>query len=204
MPQCLPFVREEAGGAYTLSYLMIMPLIIIICCLACETCLILMAKMGTVYAAFVGARTAAVQYSSNGEAEAQIEAAVVQAFTPFSSGLPRGADSTGDAAASDEYIAAYRAAFPDSSASENYLRRKNAYAESALTIEASGPPDALDGDVSVTVTYRYPFAFGIMGVALGGGWDGSAYSRPLSSTASLQNESPRNDEQSLGISYASP
>ena len=80
-------IRAEEGAAYTLSYVMVMPLYLLLICAVIETSLMLVAKIGTEYAAFAAARTAIVRYSaeSPGEAESLTRAAAVRAFVPFAS-----------------------------------------------------------------------------------------------------------------------
>ena len=86
-------VRDEEGGAYTLSYVMVVPIIMLLMCLIVETTLMLSAKLGTVYAAFAGARVASVWSSAADwdRAEQRIEQAAIKAFVPFASGSSTGA-----------------------------------------------------------------------------------------------------------------
>ncbi len=47
--------RGEEGGAYTLSYVMVIPLLMLLVCAIVETTLMMSAKLGTVYAAYAAA-----------------------------------------------------------------------------------------------------------------------------------------------------
>ncbi len=198
--------QDEDGGAYTLSYVMIIPLVIFLCCLVVETCLMLMASMGTVYASYAGARTAVVQYRSTTDAQArqQIEFAAVQAMVPFASGIAETGAPADSSAAARDYVDAFRRQFPDARASDDYLLSKFQFAAESMIVETSGAPADWQDDISVTVTYKYPYAFGITGKLFGAEREGNRYVRSMTSTSELQSESPRNEEQQLGISYASP
>ena len=55
---------EEDGAAYTLSYVMVIPVYALLICLIIETCLMLTAKLGTVYAGYAAARSASVWSSA--------------------------------------------------------------------------------------------------------------------------------------------
>ena len=51
---------DEDGAAYTLSYVMVIPLYALLICLIIESVLMMTAKLGTVYSAYAAARTASV------------------------------------------------------------------------------------------------------------------------------------------------
>ncbi len=57
-------VFDEDGAAYTLSYVMVIPVYALLICLIIESVLMMTAKLGTVYAAFAAARTASVWSSA--------------------------------------------------------------------------------------------------------------------------------------------
>ena len=195
----LPILRQEDGGAYTLSYAMIIPLLMLLTCVIIETTLVMCAKVGTVYAAYSGARTAIVWSSANdnwSETEERIEQAAIQSFVPFAGGM--GAKGSAPNRAS-EYVSSY-SAFADDKVSKKYIRAKYANAVSRLTVTTGGAPGSHDSDIQVTV--EYGFRFNIPGIGkLIGEKDGDGYSFPLKSTATLQNEGPKNDRQDMGIGY---
>lgn len=201
--QAQHFVRElvndEAGGAYTLSYVMVIPILMLLVCLIIETTLMMGAKVGTAWSAFAGARTAIVWSSATddwSQAESKIEQAATQAFVPFATGM--GSPGTAPNRASD-YARAY-AAFADEPAAADYIRNKYANASQRLTVTTDGKPANHNSNITVTVEYR--FRFNIPGIGkLIGERDGDGYSFPLRSSATLQNEGPKNTRQQLGIGY---
>ena len=189
----------EDGGAYTLSYVMVIPILMMLTCVVVETTLMMGAKVGTAWSAYSGARTAIVWSSATNswsDTEAKIEQAAVQSFVPFATGM--GASGIAPGRASD-YVTSY-ASFADQPVSESYIRAKYANASRRLTVTTSGPPQSHDSELRVTVEYR--FRFNIPGIGkLIGEKDGDGYSFPLRSTATLQNEGPKNERQDLGIGY---
>ena len=195
----LPIFRREDGGAYTLSYAMVIPLLMLLTCVIVETTMVMCAKVGTAYAAYSGARTAIVWSSASdnwSEAEEKIEQAAIQSFVPFASGM--GAKGSAPNRAS-EYVSSY-SAFANDSVSKKYIRSKYANAAKRLKVTTGGAPDSHDSDIEVTV--EYGFRFNIPGIGkLIGEKDDEGYSFPLKSTASLQNEGPKNDRQDMGIGY---
>ncbi len=190
---------NEGGGAYTLSYVMVIPVLMLLTCVIVETTLVMSAKVGTAYAAYSGARTAIVWSSASedwSDVEDRIEQAAIQSFVPFASGTGT-KDSPPNRAA--DYVSSY-SAFADESVSDAYIRAKYANAASRLNVTTEGSPDSYDSDISVTVEYRFHFNIPGIGKMLGE-QDGDGYSFPLKSTATLQNEGPRNDQQDMGIGY---
>ena len=92
------FSRDERGASYALSYLLTFPAYLLLVCLMLQATLILMAKMGTVYAAYAAARTAIVWQPSQAERSSQTDdrseftqsrarRAAAMAITPFASGF---------------------------------------------------------------------------------------------------------------------
>ena len=59
--------KDERGGAYTLSYVMVIPIYLIAFCFVVETTFMLIAKLGTNYASFAAARTAIVWLPFGGD-----------------------------------------------------------------------------------------------------------------------------------------
>ena len=191
--------RCEHGAAYTLSYVMVIPILMLLTCVIVETTLMMCAKVGTVYAAYSGARTAAVWASASRDwsaAEDRIEQAAVKSFAPFAGGTS--AKGSVPAEASD-YAAAYTE-FADEPVSESYVRAKYQNAANRLKITTSGAPASHNADIEVTVEYRFRFNIPGIGKLLGEKGD-DGYYFPLTSTATLQNEGPNNRRQDLGIGY---
>jgi hypothetical protein len=93
-PNLRHFLDDERGASYALPYVLTFPVVMLIFCLIVQTTLILLVKMGTMYAAYASARAAIVWRSSDPEDEAKgAEAArfyagraAALAMTPFSSG----------------------------------------------------------------------------------------------------------------------
>ena len=101
---------DEDGAAYTLSYVMVIPMYALLTCIIIEAVLMMTAKLGTVYSAFAAARTASV-WSSATTWEKTMEkakAAATKSMTPFASGTHGGLTKavSVDALA---YVAAYHA-----------------------------------------------------------------------------------------------
>ena len=193
------FLDAEDGGAYTLSYVMVIPILMLLTCVTIETAMVMNAKVGTTYAAWSGARTAIVWSSADPNwenVEQRIEDAVVQSFTPFASGMGK-KKSPPDRAS--HYARSYRE-FVDDPAAVGYLNAKYANAADRLKVTIENRPSKYNSDISVKVEYR--FRFNIPGIGkLLGEKDGDDYSFPLESTVTLQNEGPKNDSQTLGIGY---
>ncbi|MEM9409532.1 MAG: TadE family protein [Planctomycetota bacterium] len=195
----IDLIDQEDGGAYTLSYVMVTPFLMLFTCLVVETTLVMNAKVGTVYAAYSGARTAVVWSSADdnwSDTENRIELAAKQSFVPFASGM-------GNEHEAPDHVAQYlesHASFVKNGETESYLRNKFANAANRLKVTVDGPPTSHDSDITVTVEYR--FQFNIPGIGkLIGQKDGVNYFFPLTSTATLQNEGPKNEHQDIGIGY---
>src|SRR5262245_49854582 len=52
--------RDEGGASYTLSYVLAVPVYLLFICIVAEMTLLLVAKVGTLYAAHAGARSSIV------------------------------------------------------------------------------------------------------------------------------------------------
>lgn len=206
-PRPVPsLVTDEDGGAYTLSFVMAMPFLILFICVIVETTFMLAAKIGTVYASFAGARAAIVWDSldSSGSAESIAQQAAVRAMIPFSSGGVA-SGSSADSQYSDylkDYSQRIQAA-GKTPAPPRLLRSKSAYASRAVTVSLQRTPrgpNSWDEDLSVDVTYAFPFAVPGVGRMFGTKTsDGYVY--PMTSRTTLPNELPHNEERKLGIQY---
>ncbi|MEQ8789197.1 MAG: hypothetical protein RIC55_22985 [Pirellulaceae bacterium] len=203
--------RCEKGAAYSLSYVMVVPFYLIFVCLVIESTHILVAKIGTVYSAYAGARAGIVWYSSTtpGDAKSRVVEAAQQAFVPFASGTGPDQQNVTENNASyrhRQYMKAYRR-FVDDPAAARYVMAKYDYTEQALEVTddvAGARPAKWDDDITVEVKYRFRFNVPIIAQIIGTrGADGHYYYNIVSRIA-LQSEAPMNDKQELGISYASP
>lgn len=205
-------LADEDGAAYTLSYVMVMPIYVLFMCLVLETTFMLVAKIGTVYSAYAAARTGIVWYSATDDSDAaeRVRLAAARAFGPFASGLA-GIDANDvDASASDldGYVEAYNVDGTAPRASERYVRAMYRYAEQAVDVtaqlEVGRDSQEWDENLTATVAYSYPFNVAGIGRILGELGPDGRYIYHISSNATLQVEHPRNDEKRVGISYASP
>jgi hypothetical protein len=189
---------EEDGAAYTLSYVMVTPIYLLLICAAIESGLIMIAKLGTIYAAYAGARTAIVQYSSMrpDDAERLTIYATRKAFVPFANGLDTDMNYARASNEARQFIKAYESYSGVTSARINYLAAKYMDAQN-LRVDTGGPPSHWHSDITVTVEYDYRFH--VPGLS-------PIFGDPLTitSSATLQNEGPKNETQRLGIRYASP
>jgi hypothetical protein len=172
-----------------------------------EISFMLVAKVGTIYASFAGARAAVVWDSldagSGGQSVA--ERAAARAFLPFSSAGFSNSPSSKDARFT-EYLADYSSRMKTlgvTPAASSYLDAKTAYMSRALSVGFTRKPHGTnpwDEDLSVEVTYDFPFAVPGVGILFGTRRaDGYVY--PISSRTTLPNEVPHNPERRLGIEY---
>lgn len=92
------FAADERGASYALGYVMVFPAYLLLMCLILQATLILMVKMGTVYASYSAARTAIVWRPSQPErpsdtdnryqfAKKRTHRAAALAMAPFASGF---------------------------------------------------------------------------------------------------------------------
>ncbi|MBL8798566.1 MAG: hypothetical protein JNM56_32015, partial [Planctomycetia bacterium] len=182
-------LAEEEGAAYSLAYVMTFPIYLALVCGVIETSLILVVKIGTVYAAYASARSAVVWSSAEpaNQRQTRAERAMVHALTPFASSNSLHASRAGVGgqmpAGAREYAEAYRkyarksqdgsflALFKPGAdwnsggggSLEQYLIAKYRFAKRSgrLRLDPPGTP-AWNADITATVTYDYPF--NILGV----------------------------------------
>jgi hypothetical protein len=207
MPQLIdrPTMRrlavDEDGAAYTISYVMVIPVYALLICMIIESVLMLTAKLGTVYASFAAVRTATVWSSATTWEKAQEKAkrAATKAMAPFASGTHGGIEKAATAEAVS-FDAAYHA-YVKSPISDKFLLNKYGYAQEHVKVEIDGPPTDATAPITAKVTYEFPF--NIPGIArLFGkrGNDGKFYF-PLTSEATLDNEAPQDGRKTIGIGY---
>jgi Flp pilus assembly protein TadG len=198
-------VREEDGAAYSISLVMVVPIYLYLVCLILETTLMLSAKIGTVYAAYSGARAAAVWSSAANPAQARehIEQASRQAFVPFASGTMAPKEMGNETAQERRFLDSYTA-YAKAPAARAYLAKKYRHSQQAVNVTTNGPPASWDSDITVTVEYQFPFNVPGIGLIMGTKSADGRFVSTIRTTATLQNEGPQNDKQKLGIDYASP
>lgn len=197
--------RDEQGAAYALSYVMVVPIYFLFICLVVESSNILIAKVGTVYSAFAGARTAVVWDSaaSPSDARDRITESARQAFVPFATGVKVGNDSPPSLSSRQrEYLEAYEDYVTGRRVSRGNMQTKLANANEKLSVDYVPAADWKD-DAEVKVTYQFRFYVPGIGHALGRrGSDGYFY-YDIESSVRLQSETPQNGAGQMGISYAS-
>lgn len=192
---------DEDGAAYTLSYVMVIPVYALLICLIIETVMMLTAKLGTVYSAFTAARTASV-WSSATTWEKTMEkakAAATKSMTPFASGTHGGAAKALNADGL-AYAGAYLAYAKDP-VSNTYLGSKYGYAQDHVTVEIEGPPEHWNSDITAKVTYQFPFNVPGIGRLLGERGEGGHFYYQITSSATVPNEGPQDDRETIGIGY---
>ena len=201
------FARREDGAAYTLSYVMVVPVYALLICLVIETCMMLTAKLGTVYAAYAAVRSASAwsSHTTWDKAKKKAEKAAYQAMTPFASGTqPKafGAPSipTLDSGA---FIGAYEV-YADTKVSAKYLLSKYDYATRHVWVKIDGPPTDSAANLTAKVTYDFPFNVPGIGMLLGTKVGGRYYYR-ITSEATMPSEVPQKEDNtwtnSIGIGY---
>lgn len=199
------FARDEEGAAYTLSFVMVIPIFALLICLIIEAALIMTAKLGTVYSAYAAARTASV-WSSHTTWEKTMEKskrAALKTMVPFASGTqgflssrPASRDTVADGLL---YMGAYEAYAKDPQ-SKKYLAFKYGYASRNVKVTIEGPPKDSNSPITATVTYQFPFNIPGIAPILGDKGD-DGYFFNISSTATIPNEGPRDNRKTIGIGY---
>ncbi len=198
------FHGDEGGGAYTLSYVMTIPFLILLTSLIIESTLMMTAKVGTIYSAFAAARTASV-WSSAAQwpiVLEKTEQAARQAMIPFASGSSPG-DMGADSSDSEVYFDAYNSWTSDGVA-PGYIAAKAKSSNSRLQVEIAKRPATWDADIEVAVTYDYPIHIPGLGKILGQRSPTGGYVFAVTSHATLHNDAPQNAAQELGIGYGKP
>lgn len=200
-------IHDEDGGAYTLSFVMVMPFLVLLICVVVELSFLLVAKIGTVYASFAGVRAAIVWDSlddtSSGHSVA--EQAAIRAFLPFSSAGFSASSNMADPRL-NSYLRDYATRMKElgtNPAAAAYLNAKSAYVSQALAVQLTRAPrgtNPWDEDLTVDVAYDFPFAVPGVGMIFGTRRPGG-FVLPIRSRATLPNEVPHNADRKLGIDY---
>jgi len=207
-PSMRRLLTDEDGAAYTLSYVMVIPVYALLMCLIVETGMMLTAKLGTVYSAYAAARTASVWSSATtwDKAKRKAELSAFKTMTPFASGtqpafnsIPLNPSLLAD---QEMFILAHRLYAKKADAvADSYLRSKFGYATRHVKVAIEGPPATWDAPIKAKVTYEFPFNVPGIGRLLGRqGFDGRFY-YSITSEATVPNEGPQNDRKKIGIGY---
>jgi Flp pilus assembly protein TadG len=208
-PCWVVLARDEEGVSYSLSFVLLIPFYLLFVCVVFESTWLLLAKVGTLYAAHAGARSAVVWASAQPAnlRTTRINQSVWSAMTPFATGSPSWLGLSGDAFGDAlDYAAAYNLYSPasnDPNAQPGFGTMTNRYLTAASRtswqqqVDTSRP----DGDLTVTVTYRAPLH--IPGAARILNPNGSQNEYSITSKATLPNEAPASANGTLGIDYES-
>jgi Flp pilus assembly protein TadG len=224
LPSLASLHRDESGLSYSLSYVLVAPVYLAFLCMVFTASLLLLAKIGTMYAAHAGARSAVVWQSAQPTdlREERTQQAVFTAMAPFVSASARDlatARTAPPAAAGQqaaEFIAAYtfystgsknlqpplRRPYTRQTPDAGYLLRKYMNAATRTTFRVGGEPNRAGGPTTVTVTYRSPIY--IPGVNRFLDRDGFwPYEMEITSAATLPSETPDTANRTLGFNYRS-
>lgn len=197
-------VVAEDGAGTTLAYLMVIPIYLVTFVVILETCFMLLAVLGTTHAAFAAARVGIVRRADDVNAEA-VRQAAVEAFVPFASSMVAG--DGGASADRDAFVAAFAeeaARRGGLAGNAGFIARQHDDASAGLLVTATtdvvGEP--WEEDLTVTVSYAYPFAIPLVGRMFDALSPGGVFE--LHGKAVLPMEHPENPERKLGISYGTP
>lgn len=207
---CRSLARDESGAVYVLSVTLIVPFYLILVCTIIETSLILVTKLGTIYAAYSAARSAIV-WDFDPPAASGISSVVTErarnaaqfAMVPLASGTTgiRDRMATGESPAAEIFLKTVA----NSPVQDAYLERKVAYAYAAtqVSVERSGQPQSGDDALIATVEHAYPFRVAIVGRMFGATRSdlGPVLVWPIRSTYRLPTDAPQNADRRLGIVY---
>lgn len=210
-----PLALREEGAAYSMVYVLTVPFYMFVICLVVESSLILIAKIGTVYAAYAGARALIVWQNANpNERVKRTQQAIAQAMAPFASGdISVGAPPDSQDV---NFATAYHQYSPSAPGNTRYLQNKYQYAWKYVPTETALPPiNATKGDELLTVTFKYeaPIHTPIIGKLIGHkAGSNNFYSVSMTTSVTLQDEGSKakdfNDPSKgkpteLGIPYQS-
>jgi hypothetical protein len=223
-PTLADVVRDEQGVSYSLSYVLVVPFYLFFFCMVYESSLLLLAKIGTLYSAHAGARSAAVWQSARPAElrQERVQQSVFTAMAPFVSARSRDLATAralppGSAYyQAGEFVLAYQfysrggmnqpapadRGYARANAPAGYLFKKYLNAAARTTFEVGGNPNEPGGPTTLTVTYRAPLL--IPGVNRFLDPDGHwPYEMEVVSRATMPNETPVSADHSLGIDYHS-
>ena len=202
----------EQGAAYTLGFVITVPIFALLICLVVDLSLILVAKIGTMYAGFAAARSAVVWQPSGVSADVvqrKARIAAVQAMTPFASSAVAHAPSTSVPPEAAEFVAAHRA-YGANPGDDAYLTAKYRYAAWATSLNVQGGRTPQE-NLRVTLDYRTPFHMPGIGRFLGAKQsDGGPFVMNVKSVVEGESHAPYGPQvggtstdprRPLGISY---
>jgi Flp pilus assembly protein TadG len=200
--------RGEQGAAYSLAFVLTFPLYLYLVALVIESTLLLLTKVGTVYAAYAAARAAVVYRSQDaGRAKQKAHQAAVHAMVPFASSSDLHADGVNHSrkGAADAYARQAARFVQLPGASPSYMPAKYLYADKAVTVTGADERTP-DGLVRVRLTYQAPTYAAGVGRIFGrrSPRGGAYYTVPIVTEVSLPDEAPRTESGKLGIDHVTP
>jgi hypothetical protein len=212
--------RCESGAAYSLAYVLTFPLYLWMVCLLIESSMLLVTKLGTVYAAYAAARSAVVWRSTQIAPVSSLQTlpspavflqpkrAAVHAMTPFASSWRGHADgpSGGGLFSTADDFAREAGKRVQGEGVSGYLKDKYRYASKATSVLVFKSGNKPDGMLTVRVRYQAPTWTGL-GRFFGAPspWRGNYYVVELSTEIHLPDEAPKSmngdREGKMGINY---
>ena len=204
------FSRDERGAAYTLSIVMVLPPYVFLVCMVIECMLILQVKIGTMYAAYAAARSAAVWLPAETPEDPleRVECAAAQGIAPFASARTlhiEAVTGTGGESREDQEdcVETYQK-YADDALTAHYVSDKLRYARIATHVRMLEVSDADPDVVDVEVEYEMPMNVPYTGRVFGGTatWPcAKFFTRKVVTTARVRLERPKSKKQTLGIDY---
>jgi hypothetical protein len=212
----------ESGASYSLGFVFVAPIYLFFLLMVYESSLLLVAKVGTMYAAHAAARSAVVWGTAEPASlrSDKIDQAAWTAMTPFVGARFRDLDfaeipnsaylqsaelvavymlySTGSAGQPAPAVRPY----PRSNAPADYLVRKYLNAASRTRYTITADDNTPNADTTVVLRYQAPLYFpGVSRfLASNNSWP---YEYTIESRAVLPNETPVSADRRLGIDYHS-
>jgi len=200
--------HDEAGSSHALGYALGFPIFGMFLLLFVETTLLLIGKVGTMYAAHAAARSAVVWSSAHPESirEEKIRDAACYAMAPFANGnslyanqLPPRPDKEAD------LYEAYSLYAANSILSRGYIAAKARIAHELTTCQITLlPSPGRSAVILANVRFEAPLYSRIIGVVLGRRESGrSFYTRRITSSATMPEDRGRSADGGVGIDYHS-
>jgi len=222
----ISFHQDQRGAAYSLAFILVFPFIVFLVALIIETSFMLVAKLGTMHAAFAAARTATVWSTADTKtklnekgltnlAQSKAEKAAVIAMVPYAAGTGNFSEKDKDAENYWKIYDEFRTISPTpkkskySELSDRYIQNKYRYTARNTRVELSLVSPKKTGSASnlkpyekmvqAEVTYVYPFHIFPVGKQLGAKEADGKPVYKIHSTAWINNECPQNDSGKIDI-----
>jgi len=217
LKQWFAVFKDEDGAAYSLSYVLVFPIYVLLVILVIETTLILIVKLGTIYAAYAAARSQIVWYSlltDKNLVKDKSDQAAIQAMVPYASSWQAHARLAGidgfPSIRGEQYFEVYRLYYNKGGNYRRYITNKYRWADWATKVTyqrthlADPVEEPWNADIKATVKYRMPLHMPAIARILGkefNGGRGKYYLIEVTSSATLQDEAAQNKSLSIGFPY---